>query len=142
MHISPKNAHCIQHQGRYFFALAGASRYFISPCGALLSMTGGKPELLTPSPQTKGYLQTGIRMDDGTYKRVLIHRLVAQRFLPPPDSAQKKQVDHLDSNRKNNAADNLEYVTNRENSVRARLRALAKTQQAPDSTTTNLKIAA
>lgn len=43
----------------------------------------------------------------------LIHRLVAQEFLPNFDS--KKMVNHLDFNKMNNHINNLEMVSNREN---------------------------
>ncbi len=42
-----------------------------------------------------------------------VHRLVAQAFIPNPDS--KFEVDHGDQNTLNNAAANLTWVTRREN---------------------------
>ena len=38
---------------------------------------------------------------------------MAKLFIPNPDN--KPQVDHIDTNRKNNRVDNLRWVTNREN---------------------------
>jgi hypothetical protein len=42
-----------------------------------------------------------------------VHRLVGKYFIPNPGS--KAQINHLDGNKKNNAASNLEWVTNQEN---------------------------
>lgn len=47
----------------------------------------------------------------------LIHRLVAEVYLPNPDNL--PEVDHLDTNRFNNHYTNLEWVSNPENMKRA-----------------------
>lgn len=53
----------------------------------------------------------------------MVHRLVAQAFVPNPNNL--KEVNHIDGNRLNNNADNLEWCTSRQNmlhSVKAGLR--------------------
>lgn len=50
-------------------------------------------------------------------KRESVHRLVAFTFLTRPEGAQN--VDHLDENRSTPHADNLEWVTHKENIARA-----------------------
>jgi hypothetical protein len=55
-----------------------------------------------------GYMKVSIMQ-----KQYLIHRLIAKLFIPNPFN--KKQVNHIDSNRLNNNIDNLEWVSHQEN---------------------------
>jgi hypothetical protein len=49
----------------------------------------------------------------GDRKHRLVHRLVAQAFIPNPD--EKKEVNHIDGNKLNNNVYNLEWVSSSEN---------------------------
>lgn len=47
----------------------------------------------------------------------MLHRVVAELFIPNPNNL--PQVNHIDGNRENNKASNLEWVTGSENSQHA-----------------------
>ena len=65
------------------------------------------------------YVQVTLRID-GMPKHFYVHRLVAYLFCNPPENYFDLEVDHLDGNHFNNAAENLEWVTSKENNRRAR----------------------
>lgn len=64
--------------------------------------------ILKPYLTKKGYAA----VDLGS-ARFVVHRLVAQAFLPNPEN--KPQVNHIDGDKINNHVSNLEWVTNQEN---------------------------
>ena len=61
---------------------------------------------LKPRENNCGYLCVVLCKDGEKPKQKFIHRLVAEAFLPTNDYT--LQVNHKDSNRKNNKIDNLE----------------------------------
>jgi hypothetical protein len=81
--------------------------YLINPKGAILNKRTRKR--LSPNDNGSGYLQVQFR----DKKNYFVHRLVAATFIPNPDN--KPCVDHIDGNKKNNAVDNLRWVTASEN---------------------------
>ena len=62
-------------------------------------------------PNKHGY--NVVVLCNGIRKSVNIHRLVAAAFIPNPDN--KPCIDHIDGDRANNHADNLRWVTVKEN---------------------------
>ena len=50
---------------------------------------------------------------DGVGKLLYIHRLVASAFCPSPNDY--KEIDHIDSDKSNNNASNLKWVSHKEN---------------------------
>lgn len=73
-----------------------------------LGRVRGKHHLLSPSPDTIGHLQV-IFMVDGKRVCQRVHRLVAQAFIPNPHNL--PVVNHIDGDKANNAAANLEWCT-------------------------------
>ncbi len=65
-------------------------------------------KILSPYILNSGY--KGIRFRG---KSFLVHRLVAEAFIPNPEG--KPQVNHKDENKINNNSDNLEWMTKQEN---------------------------
>lgn len=70
--------------------------------------------LLIPRVSKAGYQQVGL-YKDGKVSRRLVHRLVAEAFIPNRYNC--REVNHLDGDKLNNRYSNLEWVSRRENSL-------------------------
>ena len=77
----------------------------------------------------KGYLRTTL-FKDNKAKKILIHRLVAEIFIPNTDT--KPQVNHIDGCKLNNHVSNLEWVTRQENAQHSVKMGLQKIIQGED----------
>lgn len=66
-----------------------------------------------------GYAQVQLSIN-GESKRFKVHRLVAFMFCNPPENYYELTVDHVNGDHIDNRACNLEWVTMRENNIRAR----------------------
>lgn len=85
--------------------IVGAEEYYqVSNLGRIRNK--GTKEILKPSNSGE-YRHIELRY--GINKNVLIHRLVAEAFVPNP--LKLRCVNHIDENKKNNRADNLEWCT-------------------------------
>ena len=74
-------------------------------------------QILKPWADGKGrYLQISL-CDHGRVKKYLMHRLVAQYFIPNPNNY--PEINHIDYDIKNNRYENLEWVTRKENMYHA-----------------------
>lgn len=98
-------------------------RYEVSRLGRVRSLLTNR--ILLPGPNSKNYLC--IVMYDGSVpkkpKTFLLHRVVAAAFVG--DLTPGMQTNHIDGNKRNCRADNLEIVTQRENIDHARANGLS-----------------
>ncbi|WAX14850.1 DNA endonuclease [Enterococcus phage EF36P1] len=85
--------------------------YQVSNLGRVKRATTGK--VLKGYKNTTEYLGVNL-CKNGKHKTHKIHRLVAQAFIPNPEN--KPQVNHIDEDKTNNMASNLEWMTAKENS--------------------------
>ena len=92
-------------------------------CGALEASNLGRVRsnlrngrILKTQPDKKGYQRLRMTINRKRYS-FKIHRIVASAFVPNPEG--KPQVNHIDGNKSNNAASNLEWSTNKENARHA-----------------------
>lgn len=98
-------------------------RYLIDPDnGNIYSNAKGKKMFpLKTFEKPDGYLAVTLWDDSirGNKKRktFLVHRLVAETFIPNPEN--KPTVNHKDGNKKNNCVTNLEWATSHEQNVHA-----------------------
>lgn len=84
--------------------------YEITKDGRIINKHNGR----TVKPQMNG---TGYCRVSIGGKLQFVHRLVATKYIPNPENL--PQVNHKDGNKLNNSVDNLEWVSNRDNSLHA-----------------------
>lgn len=90
--------------------------YEVSNLGNVKSLNYNKTKIeriLKAEKDIGGYLRVALRKQ-GKQKHYKIHRLVAQAFIPNPNNY--KQVNHIDEDKTNNAASNLEWCSAKYNS--------------------------
>nr|DAS20101.1 MAG TPA: homing endonuclease [Caudoviricetes sp.] len=90
-------------------------KYEVSSEGNVRILKTGR--ILKPCYNTKGYARVDLTSanNDKTKKtRKLVHRLVAQAFIPNNDQS-KTLINHKDENPRNNSVANLEWCTHKYN---------------------------
>lgn len=92
-----------KYEGLYQVSNMGNVKNYITGC------------ILSPTYCKSNYLK--VKLSYGPQKTIMVHRLVAEAFCPNP--FEKPQVNHKDANKENNRADNLEWVTAKENTAHA-----------------------
>ncbi len=110
--------------------------YFISTLGRVR----GRSNKIIKSYITNNYLQVVVRLEGrGSKVKVLkIHREVAKAFIPNPNNL--PQINHKDGNKLNNIVNNLEWCTNKENTIHAYKTGLAKPIKGSDNIQSKLTI--
>ncbi len=91
--------------------------YFVNELGQVKSgpkKTRKGFRLLKPMNENTNYTTVDL-CKDGKIVRKLIHRIVAEAFLPNPEN--KPQVNHINGIKSDNRLENLEWVTRSENQL-------------------------
>lgn len=97
-------------------------RYSVSNRGRVYSRISKK--FLKPKVHRNGYLHLILYRPDGTWKDEYIHRLVAKVFCEKKEGC--NVVNHLDGDKQNNNASNLEWTTNIENVIHGFIHSLGE----------------
>lgn len=84
--------------------------YQVSNYGRVKSLGNGgsnnsKERILKPAKNTSGYLFVNL-CKEGKAKKYLVHRLVAEAFIPNPNNL--TEINHIDEQKTNNQISNLE----------------------------------
>ena len=118
--------------------------YAVSRCGVIIALSteyanrwGGtsvrRPKVLAQSNDKNGYKLTTMKRLGWTKNgQIRVHRLVAHCWIGPCPKGM--EVNHIDGNKANNHADNLEYVTSSENKKHAVEIGLVKTGKSHHNT--------
>lgn len=88
----------------------GWPKYAVTPSGKILNLERNKPMKLNHNH--RGYWQVKL-CQGGRYKSFLVHRLVAEAYIPKEPGM--TFVNHKDGDKKNNRSSNLEWCTNQAN---------------------------
>ena len=102
----------------------GKSVYFVSTDGTIYNK---KFRPLKPSLKKSGYFEVNLYGEEKP-KSALVHRLVAEAFCKKSEG---NEVNHINGNKEDNRAENLEWVTRRENLKHAYENGLRKDDVTP-----------
>jgi len=99
--------------------------YQVSNLGNVKSFNLGKEIIKKQFYSPKGYLLVSLCKNNKS-KHFRVHQLVAIAFLNHTRCGMEKVVNHINFNRADNRLDNLEVITQRENSNQKHLKSLSK----------------
>lgn len=84
--------------------------YGITSCGRVWSYENKC--FLKPSINKKGYQRVNL-YKNGKLKSFLVHRLVAEAYIPNPNNL--PEVDHIDNDKNHNYVNNLQWLSHKDN---------------------------
>ena len=99
--------------------------YEVSNLGRVKSISNGKDVFLKFRDNGKGYNVSAL-YNKGVRKDIKVHRLVAINFIE--NKHNKPQVNHINGIKSDNNSDNLEWCTNKENTIHSYSLGLQKTK--------------
>lgn len=95
--------------------IEGFDGYQVSNMGRVKNLNynrTGEERVLQATDNGQKYLVLSLCKDGKKYNK-RVHRLVAEAFLPNPDN--KPEIDHINTDRRDNRVENLRWCTNKEN---------------------------
>lgn len=99
--------------------------YEVSNLGTIRSLKFGKVKNLKPILSSNGYLMINL-YNNKKGKRIYIHQIVAIAFLNHSPCGKSLVVNHKNFNRTDNRVENLEVITQRENTNKKHLNSTSK----------------
>jgi len=97
---------------RWVYIKNQKTKYMVTIYGEIISIKKETKKILRTEIDRDGYHHVIIYIN-GKPHRKSVHRLVAEAFIP--NVYDKPEVNHIDGDKSNNSADNLEWVTTKEN---------------------------
>lgn len=106
-----------------FYYIPSYELNVINKEGTVIDLLKGKRREFTPEIDCKKenakYVYAPVRLNENKCKGRVLHRLLALVFKNPPKGYPNLVVDHKNGNKRDFRLDNLEWVTSRENNLRA-----------------------
>jgi DNA-binding transcriptional regulator YiaG len=98
-----------------WISIKGYQNYYVSNLGRIKVKLKSGDELIKKQCFSNGYLVLGLTKN-GKQKTARVHRIVAEEFVTKPKNKKDLEVNHIDNDKLNNSAQNLEWITHQENS--------------------------
>jgi hypothetical protein len=102
---------CPTFPGYYY--VPGYSNYVINKAGRLFNLS--RSDEKTFSIGSHGYFETSVVKDSGGGRAIGRHRLLALTFIPYGRHVRTQHANHIDHDKRNNAIENLEWLTPAQN---------------------------
>ena len=103
------NISCIEEEWRpVIYRNIKIGMYEVSNLGRIRNSQ--TKHIMSLCPSEKGYMMVTVRCDDGKTKTMKFHRIVATMFVPGYSEI-NCEVNHIDGDKSNNRAENLEWVS-------------------------------